>query len=228
MNWSFRIGNRNRIALALGLVFLIIMAANWFVGFSMTKVSSQFESVYADRLVPALDISAMMERYYQNRLLVEDHLLTSSPEEEMQILANIERNEAELDSLLQKFQATFLTPQESRDLEAYLNAKKEYSKAQQAILVMSHTGDKAAAKAIFRDQGTDTFQKLLQPLHALSQIQEQVGHQLYENADRQMKSLKVLSSLVIALAIILALFVGTLLQSSRKLTNIKPQKFHLN
>ncbi|WP_266205479.1 MCP four helix bundle domain-containing protein [Pontibacter kalidii] len=228
MSWSFRIGNRNRIALALGIVFLIILLANWFVSYSMTKVSGQFKSVYADRLVPALDISAMQERYYQNRLLLEEHLLATSPEEEQRIMAEIERHEAELDSLLRKFQATYLTTQESQDLQAYLEADRNYAKTQQTILVKSHTGDKAAAMALFRHEGMAAFQKLLQPLHALSQLQEQVGQELYEDAERQMKTLKVLSYLVIALAVILALLVGTLLQSSRKLNNIKPQKYHLN
>jgi len=228
MSWSFRIGNRNRIALALSFVFLIIMAANWFVSYSMTKVSGQFKSVYADRLVPALDISTMQERYYQNRLLLEEHLLATTGEEEQRILQEIAQNEADLDSLLQKFQATYLTTQENSDLQHYLQAGKDYAKTQQAILDMSQDGDKPAALAMFREEGMAAFQELLKPLHALSQLQEQVGHELYEDAERQMTSLKVLSYLVIAMAVILALLVGTLLQSSRKLQHIKPQKYHLN
>ncbi|PTX20317.1 chemoreceptor-like protein with four helix bundle sensory module [Pontibacter mucosus] len=228
MSWSFRIGNRNRMALALSFVFLIIMAANWFVSYSMTKVSGQFKSVYADRLVPALDISAMQERYYQNRLLLEEHLLASTGEEEQRVLQEMAQNEADLDSLLQKFRATYLTTQENSDLQDYLQAGKDYAKTQQAILDMSQAGDKPAALAMFRQEGMAAFQELLKPLHALSQLQEKVGHELYEDAERQMTSLKVLSYLVIAMAVILALLVGTLLQSSRKLTNIKPQKYHLN
>ncbi|MCX2741878.1 MCP four helix bundle domain-containing protein [Pontibacter anaerobius] len=228
MTWSFRIGNRNRIALALGFVFLLILLANWLVSYNMTKVSSQFKSVYADRLVPALDISAMQERYYQNRLLLEEHLLTDAQEEEQRIMQAIEQNEVELDSLLRKFQATYLTKQETKDLDMYRQAARQYAKAQQTILVMSHTGDKGAALKLFRKEGMAAFQEVLQPLHALSHLQEQVGQELYANAERQMNSLKVISYLVIALAIILALLVGSLLQTSRQLKSIKPQKYHLN
>lgn len=228
MNWSFRISHRNRIALALAFVFLIIVLANWFVSYSMTKVSQRFESVYADRLVPALDISAMQEKYYQNRLLLEEHLLATTAKEEKQIMQQIEQNETDLDSLLHKFRATYLTSQESEDLKEYLKAGERYSKVQQTILVMSHTQDKATAKAMFRQEGMQSFQELLLPLHALSQLQEEVGHELYADSERQMKSLKVLSYLVIALAVILALLVGSLLQASRQLKHIKPQKYHLN
>ncbi|TPE45958.1 MCP four helix bundle domain-containing protein [Pontibacter mangrovi] len=228
MSWSFKIGNRRRIALALGAVFLIIMLANWFVGYTMTRINDKFQSVYADRLVPALDISAMQERYYQNRLLLEEHLLSGSQPEQQRIIRMINQNEVELDSLLQKFEATYLTAKESQDLRGYQEAAETYAKVQQNILAMSQQGRKAAATAKYKQEGTQAFQELLRPLHALSQLQEQVGHELYEEADRQMKSLKVLSYLVIALAVILALLVGTLLQSSRKLKNIKPQKYHLN
>lgn len=228
MNWSFRISHRNRIALALAFVFLIIVLANWFVSYSMIKVSQRFESVYADRLVPALDISAMQEKYYQNRLLLEEHLLATTAKEEKQIMQQIEQNETDLDSLLHKFRATYLTSQESEDLKEYLKAGERYSKVQQTILVMSHTQDKATAKAMFRQEGMQSFQELLLPLHALSQLQEEVGHELYADSERQMKSLKVLSYLVIALAVILALLVGSLLQASRQLKHIKPQKYHLN
>ncbi|WP_299757203.1 MCP four helix bundle domain-containing protein [uncultured Pontibacter sp.] len=228
MDWSFRISHRNRIALALAFVFLIIVLANWFVSYSMTKVSQRFESVYADRLVPALDISAMQEKYYQNRLLLEEHLLATTAKEEKQIMQQIEQNETDLDSLLHKFRATYLTSQESEDLNEYLKAGERYSKVQQTILVMSHTQDKATAMAMFRQEGMQSFQELLLPLHALSQLQEEVGHELYADSERQMKSLKVLSYLVIALAVILALLVGSLLQASRQLKHIKPQKYHLN
>ena len=144
------------------------------------------------------------------------------------MMAEIQQNEADLDSLLRKFQATYLTRQENLDLQAYQQADRNYARIQETILVRSHTGDKAAALAMFREEGMAAFQELLQPLHALSQLQEEVGQELYEDAERQMKSLKVLSYLVIAMAVILALLVGTLLQSSRKLNNIKPQKYHLN
>ncbi|AKD04617.1 MCP four helix bundle domain-containing protein [Pontibacter korlensis] len=228
MSWSFRVGNRDRIALVLGAVFLIIVLTNWFVSYSMTKVSTQFRSVYEDRLVPSLDISTIQERYYQNRLLLEEHLLAESEQEQQRILQAIEQNEADLDSLEQKFKGTLLTNQEGIDLQNYLQAGERYTKVQQTILVLSHTGDKAAAMRMYKQEGMQAFQELLLPLHALSQLQEKVGHELYANADQHMKILKVLSYLVIALAVILALLVGTLLQSSRKMKNIKPQKYHLN
>ncbi|ARS35069.1 MCP four helix bundle domain-containing protein [Pontibacter actiniarum] len=228
MSWSFQIKQRDRIALALAAVFLIIVLANWFVNYSMTQVSGQFRSVYEDRLVPALDISAMQERYYQNRLLVEEHLLSQDPALQKQLAQEIRANEAELDSLVLKFKHTYLTSQEQQDLQAFLQADRQFRDTQQAILARSHAGDKPAATDMYKKEGAQAFQQLLEPLHALSQLQEKVGHELYANAERQMKSLKVLSYLVIALAVILALLVGTLMQTSRKLRNVMPQKFHLN
>ena len=74
MNRIIKNKERQKIAIALCAVFVIIVLANWWVSHSMTQVSSQFASVYHDRLVPALDLAAMQERYYQNRMLLEEHL----------------------------------------------------------------------------------------------------------------------------------------------------------
>ncbi|MDX5420712.1 MAG: MCP four helix bundle domain-containing protein [Hymenobacteraceae bacterium] len=228
MSWSFRIKHRDKMALAFGCVFLIIVLANWFVSYSMSQVSGQFKSVYQDRLVPALDISAILERYYQNRMLLEEHIIAGDPAEQAQLEKQIKTNLHEIDSLHAKFEATYLTNQESKDLHIYKAAIGGLTKVQNETLELSRRGDKAAAITLYKTQGNETFQELLRPLHALSQLQEQVGHELYASADRQMKSLKVLSYMVIGMAVFLALIVGTLLQSTRKITNIKPQKFHLN
>lgn len=215
------------MALALGAIFLIIVLANWFVSYSMTVVSTQFKSVYADRLIPALDISAIQEFNYQNRLLLEEHILADPPQKD-ELAARINQNERKIDSLVAKYSATYLTTKESADLEMYLQADQQLGLVMTSILARSSAGDTQAANKLYKQQGLKAFQEVLLPLHDLSQLQEEVGQSLYKDAERQMKSLEILSNLVIALAVILALMVGTLLQTSRKIKQIKPQKFHLN
>ncbi|RIJ41752.1 MCP four helix bundle domain-containing protein [Pontibacter oryzae] len=228
MSWTFRIKQRDRIALALAAVFLIIVMANWFVNYSMTQVSQQFRSVYADRLVPALDISAMQERYYQNRFLLEKHLQSDNPAEQQELAHEMTALNAELDSLIRKFEATYLTEQEAADFKRFLTANAAYSNMQATIVGLSSNQDRANAEDRYKVDGMAAFQLIIERLHALSSIQEKVGLELYSDAERQMKSLKVLSYLVIALAVILALLVGTLLQTSRKLNRLKQQQFHWN
>ncbi|PRY15613.1 chemoreceptor-like protein with four helix bundle sensory module [Pontibacter ummariensis] len=227
MSWNFAIGQRNKVALALGVVFLIIVLANWFVSYSMQQIGTQFQSVYEDRLVPALDISAMLERYYQNRMFLEEHLLSGS-EEQTKLEERIANNHQEVDSLLAKFETTYLTNQESIDLREFKKASSNLEEVQLEIISLSKNGDKAAATGLFKTKGLKAFQDLLDPLHDLSLLQEQVGHELYASAERRLNSLKVLSYLVIGLAIVLALLVGTLLQTSRKLKGTETQRFHLN
>lgn len=228
MSWTFRIKQRDRVALALAAVFLIIVLANWFVSYSMTQVSQQFKSVYADRLIPALDISAMQERYYQSKLLLEKHLQSDSPSEKQQLSRELRTLDAELDSLIEKFEATYLTEQEKSDFQQFLETNASYSQTQNQILDLSAAQDRTGAVSRYKNQGMASFQQIIVRLHALSSIQEKVGLELYSDAERQMKSLKVLSYLVIALAVILALMVGTLLQTSRKLNRLKQQQFHWN
>jgi len=224
------INNRQRhtIALALCAVFIIIVLANWWVSYSMTQVSKQFESVYQDRLVPALDITAMQERFYQNRMLLEEHLQAEAPARQQQLEKELQQHMREIDSLAAKFEATYLTNQESKDLKRYKRAVRRLSVVQLQVLKQSRAGNKDAATGIYKADVVPAFNELLLPIHALSQLQQDVGHELYASAEQQLNTLKMLSYLVIALAVILALLLGVVLQHNRHRIRIKPQQFHLN
>ena len=219
---------RQKIALALCAVFVIIIVANWWVSCSMTQVSSQFASVYHDRLVPALDIAAMQERYYQNRMLLEEHLQEDDPAQEQRIEESLQQHIREIDSLSTKYEATYLTNQETKDLEQYKHAVKRLTAAQARFIELSSGDNKSAAADLYEAEVVPAFNQLLMPMHALSKLQQDVGHELYASAERQLHSLKMLASLVVACAVILALLVGVLLQTNRHKIRIKPQQFHLN
>ena len=228
MNWVYRINKRDQLAFALGAVFAIIILANWFASYSIGKVSSQFKSVYQDRLIPSLDISEVLERYYQNRMYLEEHILSNSASQHDSLHQLVQKNTVEIDSLIHKFERTYLIERESAGLAQYKLQFESLVKVQDEILALSRTGDKVKAQHLYKSEGYEAFLNLLDPLHELITLQGEVGQELYESADRQVKTLKVLSYLVIGLSVFIALLVATLLQATRKLRNIKPQNYHMN
>ncbi|MCP2044965.1 MCP four helix bundle domain-containing protein [Pontibacter sp. HSC-36F09] len=228
MNWAYRITKRDKVAFALGSVFAIIILANWFASYSIGRVSNQFSEVYHDRLVPSLVISDVMERYYQNRLTLEDHILSGSAAEQDRLQKLVEANTLEIETLINQFEQTYLIERESAGLATY---NKEFGKlvaVQDHILKLSTEGEKAQAEHLYRTEGHQAFLHLLVPLHELIRLQGEVGKELYLSADRQVKTLKILSYLVIGMSVFIGLLVITLLQATRKLNNIKPQNYHLN
>lgn len=228
MSWSFGLKKRNEIALAFTAIFIVIVLANWFVSYTMERVSRNFESVYQDRLIPSLDISEILERYYQNRMLLEEHVMAEDLSLHKSLQQRITTNTRTIDSLTAKFENTHLVDKELQELASYKAQFAKLVKVQDEILYLSAQGNKTEAKKLYRTEGQTVFQDLLKPLHALIRVQGDVGQELYRSADRSVKMLKVLSYLVIGLAVIVALIVGTLLQTSRKLNNVKPQNYHLN
>jgi hypothetical protein len=228
MSWSFGLMQRNKIALAFAAIFVIIVLANWLVSFTMERVSRNFQSVYQDRLIPSMEISEILERYYQNRMLLEEHVMADDTTAYAGLKQRIATNTQTIDLLVDKFEHTYLVDKELEELATY---KKQFANlvlVQDKILNLSADGNKAEAKQLYRAEGQEAFQDQLVPLHALIRVQGDVGQELYQSADRSVKMLKVLSYLVIGLAVIVALIVGTLLQTSRKLNNVKPQKYHMN
>ncbi|WP_299985938.1 MCP four helix bundle domain-containing protein [uncultured Pontibacter sp.] len=228
MNWAYRITKRDKVAFALGSVFAIIILANWFASYSIGRVSNQFREVYHDRLVPSLVISDVMERYYQNRLTLEDHILSTAASEQDSLHQLVLSNTEEIESLINKFESTYLIERESEGLATYKIEFKKLVAVQDRILQLSSAGDKAKAENLYRTEGHQAFLHLLEPLHELIALQGEVGKELYQSADRQVKTLKVLSYLVIGMSVFIALLIATLLQATRKLKNIKPQNYHWN
>jgi len=228
MSWSFGMKKRNKVALAFLAVFLMIVLTNWVVSYSMEQVANKFETIYQDRLVPSLDISEILERYYQNRMLLEEHVLATKATSHDSLQQLIVANSGIIDSLVTKYEKTYLVAQEQENLAAYKKRFNELVQVQDKIIILSAQGQKAKAQQLYSSSGQTAFQNLLDPLHQLIRVQGDIGQELYESADRNVKMLRVLSYFVIAIAVIIALIVGTLLQTSRKLNNIKPQKYNLN
>lgn len=228
MNWAYRITKRDKIAFALGTVFAIIILANWFASYSIGLVSNQFREVYHDRLVPSLVISDVMERSYQNRIMLEDHILSTSGKEHDSLHKAVLANTQEIEALINQFERTYLVERENAGLATYKIQFANLVHVQERILELSTAGNKEEAQCLYASVGHETFLNLLEPLHELIALQGEVGKELYDSAERQVKTLKVLSYLVIGMSVFIALLVATLLQATRKLNNIKPQNYHLN
>lgn len=194
----------------------------------MEQVGRQFQSVYQDRLIPSLDISEMLERYYQNRMLLEEHILADNIASQDSLHHLVVTNTTTIDSLATKYENTYLVEQEKKGLTDYKVRFAKLVQVQEEILKLSGQGNKAKARQLYLTSGQNAFQRLLEPLHILIRVQGDIGQELYQSADRSVKMLKILSYLVIGLAVIIALIIGTLLQTSRKLNKVKPQNYHLN
>lgn len=230
MTWSWSVSNRQKrkIGIALGVVLIIILLANWFVNYTIQQVDNQFKSVYQDRLVPASYMTEILERYYQNQLLLEQHLQIQGEAKQDSISALWEANTAAIDGLIQRFETTYLTEQEVIFLKNFKQAVADLQHIQVQVLAYSRDNNKAWALKLHKTQNLGQFQRLLAPLHDLISLQEKVGHELYLSADRKVKSMKVMSHVVIAMAVTIALIAGALLQSNRRISIRNPQKFHLN
>lgn len=227
-NWMFSSRQRKKMAVAMGLILIVVMLANWFVSYTIQQVNNQFKSVYQDRLVPASQMANILERYYQNQLLLEQHLQNNQNEDKDSLVKLWQANTAVIEGLIQQFETTYLTDQEAVHLRNFKQAVANLQQTQVQILFYSRAGDKNAAVQLNKAQYTGQFQQLLAPLHLLISLQEEVGHELYLSADRKVKSLKIISYMVIAMAVLIALIVGTLLQRGGGMDIVKHQKFQLN
>lgn len=227
MKWIFAIKEQLKVATALTVILTTILLINIVVKRNVAQMDHSIHSIYKDRLIPAGDISSILEKMYSNRLLLEQHIHTKNPVQYRELELTIGLQNRQTDSLIKQFSKTLLVEEEVAALESYQRNLPKYLATQTQIIQLSKYGDKAEAYTFYHQQGNQGFQQILQPIHLLSYIQTRVGKELYNSSKTNEATVQLLFSLETVITIIIGLIIYALLKASSMIFQ-KPQKFNLN
>ncbi len=171
---------------------------------NLRSVSDDFRSMLDDRLVPSYDISQIQESFYKNRIELEA-LIFKVDTNGSSLQRRLLENNAYIDSVIFKFSKTKLTQKEAFDLEALREKIARYRLLESKITSLYDQGNTREAQELFRDQGLTSFQALNQELHDLSDLQVEVGGELYRQTRDSINTINLVSYFSIGVAIVLAI-----------------------
>lgn len=198
------LSNREKIIFSFLLILIVVNLLTVVITHSLGSFSTSFRSMLDDRLVPSSDISKIQERFYQNRLKIEELIFmvdsSRSGQEE-----DIRQNNAEIDRILKKYLLTHLTEEEEYNLTIFREELKNYRRIELKIMAAFEAGEVEDAREIFLSNSLMAFNKMLDLLHHLADIQLEVGEELYHNAVNNIKVINLTSYLSIAVAVLLTL-----------------------
>lgn len=209
---SKKIGKR--IIVCFVTLFILMIASGMISSLGITRITNKFFSMYRDRLEPAMDISYIIEKMYQNRLLLEEHVTEIGPETFRQIEFDIYKNNNFIDSLINKYAETYLIPDEVRILNLYQNSIESYRKLETTIIGLSRDGLHEEALTLYTGESFNSFRKTIEPLESLEQTQLKEGKHLYYEAEAMAYRIKMSVYLCIGIAIIIAIIVGLIISLS--------------
>ena len=227
MKWVFAIQQKQKVALLLGCILLVIILSTIVERINMSDINESFTSIYKDRLIPATEIFYLTENLYKKRLLMEKFLTSADENQTGELRQHINIHNQNIDSLIVEYEKTYLVDSESKCLATFKTTVSDYADLEQSVMELSKNGSKATGLETFESQGAALFQKTIQNLHQLTQIQSKVGKELIADSQSAMASTNILFNLQIALALVICIIIQVLLLTSKVIKQQK-QPFHLN
>lgn len=227
MNWSFVIRQKVKAATLLCCIIVVIVLSSLRMNQAIQAMDQSIESVYADRLQPAVDLVYLSENLHAKRLLLQSylggHTLLSLQDLKAHLIDYDNRNY----NLICAFEKTKLTDVEAQKLIAFKTGLTAYARLEDNVLELTQANEHQRAISMFEIQGANIFHKEVVTLHAMAKIQSVTGENAVKSAHRQAAGGSINNSLIIAISVIIGLTLIGLLRSE-KLTDQRSELFNLN
>ncbi len=191
-----------QLALLLGVGIYGISAVN--------KLVRQFDDLFGKKLIPAMDISHVLELQYQNRFHLEEFLTGLSLENQVQLLDDIHRNNAEMDSLVNLYitSSSYMEREELQDLKDFAKAQKTYKKEENYIINLHGTGHGSVAASRFKIESNIKFQDVVKPMKKFEAEEVRLGKKIFERVKEQVSTINWVLYISMSFAILIAITIG--------------------
>ncbi|MGB3619077.1 MAG: MCP four helix bundle domain-containing protein [Catalinimonas sp.] len=209
MRWHFTARTGRRIIWSFVAVLALLLTVGVIGIGGVNRLSSRFNTLFEDRLEPEIDISLILEKMYQNRLALEELVTQFGIETPSELRADIRRNNLEIDSLIGKYSATLMVPEEVRSLRNYRKEIRTYRELE-ADIIATYEDDHKAAQQLFTERSFVAFQRAVSPVEKLSVTQATAGRELYEDAERTVQTVKISLYVAMSIAVVIAVVLGIL------------------
>jgi len=224
MKFAFSLKNKLKTAFLLFCIMCCTLMIRFLEDKSVEKINDSFISMYNDRLIPATDLYFIAENLYYKNAILQELLLGNDAAEGSTMLVNMNKHNRKIDSVINKYELTFLVKQEKN----YLNEFKKALLVQQRIEAkMLNMASAEEGKSIYESTGKKAVNQTLAKLSALIKIQSKVGNELIKGSRIFVSGTKVYSTLQVILAIVIGIMIVNIVSASNmvKITN---DKFNLN
>ncbi len=174
MKWAYIIRYKLKAAAILLLIMTTILLGNLYERHNFNTLDKSISSIYQDRLMPATYIYELSNHFYKKRLLLEHYAeYTSAHLQKKNLL-----HDAAINSLLQDYEKTYLTEEESMHWAELKHSLHNYNR--QYDIALANTWNKKPG--LNSGQLNSYFNEMMTGLDALSKIQAGIGHNIEKDS----------------------------------------------
>jgi hypothetical protein len=225
MKWAFAVQRKIRLAIMLAVLMLFIMIFSLLESHNITRISKSFNSIYEDRLIPAVDLYSIADHIHSKRNQLFTYLFTDKISR-TEIDAFIQEENAKMDKLISKYESTYLVKAESNYLSSLKKNIRDYRR-DELLLITTADKDKEAAKNLYLSTTVHLYNELNKDLMRLTQVQTQVGKELLTESKKSESSSGFITQLQFVIAIILGLVIMILVITDKQV-HIRQEKYNMN
>lgn len=186
--------------------------------------------MYDDRLVPASDIFYIAEHLYAKKYLFFT-FISDTPTSRAKLdrlIGQLKPHSTSIDSLLAKYEKTYLVKQEEKYLDDFKQRLLQYQALENQLLDAS-VNDLFTRVNSFSSEGQHALDNAIRELSELEKLQTQVGRELMADAQFVVSGTRFFSTLQIILSIVIGIMVVVLVLESKSVINKNnSQPFNLN
>jgi hypothetical protein len=225
MKWAFAIQRKIRLAIVLAIMMLCVILFSLMESYNVSTISRSFNSIYEDRLIPAVDLYAISDHIHTKRTKLVTFLFTGKISQDKISLA-LSSSNIQLDSLISKYENTYLVKAETNHL-ANLKKNLKTFERDELLLITAASENKEFAKTLYLNTTIQLYDELDKDLIELIKVQSEIGKELLAESVKSQLSSDFISRLQIMIAIILGLIIMILIITDKQVL-LKQEKFNMN
>ncbi|GHB63493.1 MCP four helix bundle domain-containing protein [Persicitalea jodogahamensis] len=227
MTISQLLTQKAKVAALLFLVMVLVILYSLRLEKKARNMDAAVTSVYNDRLQPALIIVYLSENLHDKHRLLDNHLSDHSRLTTAELKTRFSEHDVRNNQLVADFEQTVLTRNEAAVLKKFKSDLADNARLEQVVMKQAADENREIATALYNKDGVALFRQSIENLHTLARIQSETGQEIVQVSHREAAGVSVITTLMIAVAVIMGILIQSLVYKTRFLER-NPSKFPLN
>jgi hypothetical protein len=208
MAWYKQTNVRRQVFGAFVGVVVVILIVSLIGITGINRMAEDMDSLYHDRLYPAVEMAQITEKLYENRLFLEEYLNSDEASQAERLIQMLRKNHQKIDSLSNKYAESHLVDEENKNLLIYRSEVSKYRHLENEIIQLYRT-DVAAAQMLFAKESSEEFKNMIEPIHRMTNIQLKIGKELRDDSLAEARAIRLALYLSMGIILVVLIVMGT-------------------
>jgi len=205
---------KSQLVFVISFLSVLLMGIGVFSVYGLSQTNHSFKGVYEDRTVPLGDLSLVLDGMQRIRLNAAISAYGRKAELVKERQAMTDQRDAEIATVWKKYMATNLTPVEATLVETFTQRWKAYTDSRNRTMSLAAAGDYDGAVANMIGDAGAKFNAVHETMLKLIELQRDESKTEFLEAQKHYDQIFMITGVVIALGILLAVVLGFLLMSA--------------